>query len=127
VIAPDQCQFLARIGSDMWPCTHCQFQPQIGSDVDLHCRFWPTPNHFLILKPRTCSEGSSLPVGRNPTMMMPAVMPDSVVVHLHTTCPTQPQKAISLELWRDPSLLVAATPSCSSHQHVLPPQLFSPP
>ena len=79
VIAPKQCRFLARTGSDMWPLTQCRLQPQTGSDVDLHCRFWPTPNHFLILKPRTGSEGS-LSVGRNPAVMRPAVMPDYVVV-----------------------------------------------
>jgi hypothetical protein len=80
VIAPNSYWFLARTGSDMWLSTYCQLQPQTGSDVDLYYRFWPIPNHFLILKPRTDSEGSSLPVGLNPAVMMPAVIPESVVV-----------------------------------------------
>ena len=58
VIALNQCRILARTGSDKWPSTHCRFQPRTSSDVDLHCRFLSIPNHFLIFKLKTDSEGT---------------------------------------------------------------------
>jgi hypothetical protein len=70
VIAQHHWQFLARTGSDKWTSSHCRFKPQTGKDVDLHWRFWPSPNHFLIFKLRTGSEGTSLPVHSNLAVML---------------------------------------------------------
>ena len=82
VIAPNHCRLLVRTGSDKWPPTHCRCKPQTNSDVVLHYRFNPSPNHFLIFKLRTGSEGISLPVLTNPTVMRPAVISESVVVNV---------------------------------------------
>jgi hypothetical protein len=45
--------------------------------------FSPSPNHFLIFRLRTSSEGKSLPVLTNPAVMRPAVMSNSVVTYMH--------------------------------------------
>jgi hypothetical protein len=92
VIALNHCRFLARTGSDMWPPTHCRFQPQTGSDIDLHCRFWPTTNYFLILKLKTGGEERSLQVCLNPTGM-----PDSAVASLGPGHSRFPSRFISQE------------------------------
>jgi hypothetical protein len=81
VMAQNHWRSLARTGSDKWSSTHCRCQPQTGNDVDLHCWFWPSPNHFVIFKLRTGSEGTSLPVHPNPAVMRPAVMSNFVVVN----------------------------------------------
>jgi hypothetical protein len=52
VIEPNHYRFLARTSNDKWPSTHCRCQLQTSSDVDFHCRFWSSPNHFLIFKLR---------------------------------------------------------------------------
>ena len=49
VIAPNHCRLLDRTGSDKQTSSHYRCKPQTRSDVDLHCRFWPSPNHFVIL------------------------------------------------------------------------------
>jgi hypothetical protein len=99
VISPNHYRFLARTSGDMWPSSYCRFQPQPSSDVDIHCRFWPTPNHFLILKPRTSNEGSSLPVGRNPALMRPVVMFGSVVVNKTVSEDVLNNVSESFSLW----------------------------
>ena len=80
MFSQNHCRFFARAGSDKWLSTHCRRKPRTDSDVDFHYRFWPAPNHFLIFKFRTGSEGISLPVHPNPAVMRPTVMSESVVV-----------------------------------------------
>jgi hypothetical protein len=80
VIAQHHWQFLARIGSDKWTSSHCRCKPQTGSDVDLHCQFWSSPNYFLIFKLRTGNKGTSLLVHSNPAVMRLVVMFRSIVV-----------------------------------------------
>jgi hypothetical protein len=74
LITPHHYRFLARTGSDMSPSTYCWFQPQTNSDVNLHYRFSATPNHFLVLKHRTGSEGFSLLVSKNLALMSYSVV-----------------------------------------------------
>jgi hypothetical protein len=70
------CRLLARPGSGMSLSNQCRFQPHNRQWCGLSLHYVPTPNYFLILKPRTDIDVNSLPAHWNSAVMIPAINAD---------------------------------------------------